>query len=337
MKEVLSSKQFEEVCRNFNLDRQMQKGVKENIFNEENLIANNGKIAKMFLWNSDQKNFNPHNLLGTWKYIYTLDENGYTINISYGELTNLVEKLNAKIYDIDKNIIFDDVKLETLVDGQKVLFGKAFTFDLKNKKFNIRINGTLFERIKQLKFIEEIFDNGMFLINDVEFKILPNKKEEIKFKQLLNKYTKIKDFLLKHNILKDVCLDNWEDKDFNKLEFWMNAIENNKPVELGSNISLVGSISIKDIRLSIFAKINSDKKFDIASLWNNDIVNKYHFKYQSNQEEIETNNFYLVLNSESYQSDDINAEEMKNSFGAKKLDTETLKAFKQYPISIYMN
>ncbi len=129
MKEVLSSKQFEEVCRNFNLDRQMQKGVKENIFNEENLIANNGKIAKMFLWNSDPKNFNPHNLLGTWKYIYTLDENGYTINISYGELTNLVEKLNAKIYDIDKNIIFDDVKLETLVDGQKVLFGKAFTFD----------------------------------------------------------------------------------------------------------------------------------------------------------------------------------------------------------------
>ena len=70
--------------------------------------------------------------------------------------------------------------------------------------------------------------------------------------------------MLKHNILKDVCLDNWEDKDFNKLEFWMNAIENNKPVELGSNISLVGSISIKDIRLSIFAKINSDKKFDIA-------------------------------------------------------------------------
>ncbi len=181
----------------------------------------------------------------------------------------------------------------------------------------------------------------MFLINDVEFKILPNKKEEIKFKQLLNKYTKIKDFLLKHNILKDVCLDNWEDKDFNKLEFWMNAIENNKPVELGSNISLVGSISIKDIRLSIFAKINSDKKFDIASLWNNDIVNKYHFKYQSNQEEIETNNFYLVLNSESYQSDDINAEEMKNSFGAKKLtdgeytlmNLQALEVIKAYDIT----
>ena len=65
---------------------------------------------------------------------------------------------------------------------------------------------------------------------------------------------------------------------------------------------------------SVFARINKDKKFEIESLWNNNIYNKYHFKYDSNMEEIKTDNFYLVLNSEAYQSDDINIEEMKKTF-----------------------
>lgn len=76
----------------------------------------------------------------------------------------------------------------------------------------------------------------------------------------------------------------------------------------------MGAVGIKNIKLSIFARINKDKKFEIESLWNNNISKKYYFKYSSNLEEIETNNFYLVLNSEAYQSDDINILEMQKSF-----------------------
>lgn len=320
MKEIISPNHFEEICRNFNLDRQMQKGVNAKIFKEGNLIANDAKVAKMYLWNKEPKNFKPQNLLGTWKYIYTLDENGYTINISYGELTNIVENLNTKIYDANKKIIFDNVKLETLVDGQKILFGKAFTIDLKKKIFNIKINGTLFERIKQLEFTRELFKNSFFLINNVEFKILPpSEKEKIKFKELLNKYIAIREFLIRHNVSKDICLDDWTNEDFNKLIFWINAIDDNKLVNLESDTSLIGSISIKDIKLSIFAKINKNKKFEVQSLWNNNLSNKYNFKYQSDEEEIETNNLYLALNSESYQSDDVNIDEMKETFKNKNM------------------
>ena len=75
------------------------------------------------MWEKDFKNFNPQSLVGTWKYIYTLDKNGYATNISYAELTNLVENLNVKIYDKDKEIVYDDIKLETFINGQKILFG----------------------------------------------------------------------------------------------------------------------------------------------------------------------------------------------------------------------
>lgn len=314
MKEIISSSNFENICRNFNIDRNMQKGIKENIFNESNLLSSDCKTAKFYLWDNDPKNFNPQKLVGTWKYIYTLDENGYAINISYGELTNLVENLDVKIFDKDKEYIYDDVKLETLVDCQKVIFGKAFSFNLTKKNFNIKICGTLSERIKQLKFISKMFKNELFLINEIEFKIDSNKEEEKKFNNLLSKYIVIDDFFRKHNISKDINLDNWEDKDFNKLSFWIAALEEKKAITLNSSANLVGSIDIKDIRLSIFARRNEDKKFEIESLWNNNISKKYYFKYSSNLEKIETNNFYLVLNSEAYQSDDINILEMQKSF-----------------------
>lgn len=314
MKEVESPSHLENICRNFNIDRNMQKGIKENIFNEDNLLLSNGKISKFYLWDKDPENFNPQNLVGTWKYVYTLDENGYAINISYGELTNLVEKLNAKIFDKDKEYVYDDVKLETTVDCQKVLFGKAFSLNITNKNFNIKICGTLSERIKQLKFVSKLFKNGFFLINEIEFKIILDKKEEEKINILLNEYIKLDNFFQKHNISKDVNFDNWKVQDFNRLYFWISAIENKKEINLNSSINLVGSIKIKDIRLSVFARINKNKKFEIESLWNNNISKKYYFKYNSDKEEIETNNFYLVLNSEAYQADDINILEMKKSF-----------------------
>lgn len=314
MKEITSSSNFENICRNFNVDRNIQKGIKENIFNEDNLLSQDGKVAKFYLWDKDSTNFNPQKIVGTWKYIYTFDKNGYAINISYAELTNLIESLNATIFDKDKEYVYDDVKLETLVDCQKVLFVKAFSLNLTKKNFNIKICGTLSERIKQLKFISKMFKNGLFLINEVEFKINSNKEEEKKFNNLLNKYIGLDNFFRKHNISKDINLDNWEDKDFNKLSFWIAAIEDKKTIALNSNISLVGAVGIKNIKLSIFARINKDKKFEIESLWNNNISKKYYFKYSSNLEEIETNNFYLVLNSEAYQSDDINILEMQKSF-----------------------
>ena len=133
-KEIKNSEQFEIICRNFKLDKEMQKGIKANMFDEHNLTSSEGKVTKFYSWNKNSGDFNPQNLVGSWKYIYTLDENGYAINVSYGMLYNLVESLNVKIYSKNKEIIFDDVKLETSTEGKKILFGKAFTMDFINKK-----------------------------------------------------------------------------------------------------------------------------------------------------------------------------------------------------------
>lgn len=322
MKEIKNSEQFESICRNFKLDREVQKGIKANIFEENNLSSYDGKITKFYTWNKDSKHFNPQSLVGSWKYIYTLDKNGYAINISYGMLCNLVETLNVRIYNKNKELIFDDVKLETTVDGKKLYFGKAFTLDFIKNKFNIKICGDLGERIKQLKFVNTMFLDKGFLINDMNFNINIDKSEQSKFQNLLKKYELLQKFFKKHNINKKIDFDTWEDKDFNELEKWINAIENNKPISLNSKTSILGSIKIKDITLSIFATKRRDSKFDIFSIWNNNTHEKFYFKYGDDKDAIETTIFFLVLNSQAYQSDDVNFEEMKNCLVNKKLSDE---------------
>lgn len=345
MKEIKGSEHFENICRNFKLDKEIQKGIKSNIFDEDNLYSTDGKISKFYIWDKDSQNFNPQSLVGSWKYIYTLDKNGYTVNVSYGILSNLIESLNVKIYNKNKELVFDDVKLETTVDGKKIFFGKAFTIDFANKKFNIKISGTLNDRIKQLEFIDKAFINSGFLINDFEFNIKPNRTEQNRFEEILKKYKKLKNFFIKHNVNKEINFDNWEDKDFNKLEKWMNAIENGTLIKLNSNISMIGSIDIKDIKLSIFATKEKNGEFKINSIWNNNMESKYYFQYGESKDSLKTQIIYLALNSQAYESDDINFKEMKSCFGNKilsedeyiLLNFQLLEVLKAYDITKITN
>ena len=119
MKEIKDAEHFENICRNFKLDKEIQKGIKENIFNEDNLYSKDGKISKFYTWEKDTQNFNPQTLVGTWKYIYTLDKNGYTVNVSYGILSNLIESLNVKIYNKNKEKIL-------LCTTTSIMFGTIY-------------------------------------------------------------------------------------------------------------------------------------------------------------------------------------------------------------------
>ena len=314
MKEIKDASHLESICRNFQIDKEIQKKMNQNIFDQENLTVENGKVTRFSLWDKDMKSFNPQKLVGMSKFIYTFDEYEYPIGASFGKIYNIVENLDAIISDTEKEIIYKNIKLETKLNEQIIYFGNSFNFNLTKHTFNIRIRGSLLERIEDLHFINKAFINKGFLINEKEFVVDFPKKEFSKFKTLLFHYEKLKQILLKHNVNKDLNFDEWQDKDFNKLNIWLTATEDKVPLNLKSEISLIGSIEIKDLRLSIMAHKNEKGSFHIESLWNNTDYKKYSFKYQNNEKEIKTNNLYLILNSEAYLSDDINFDEMREIF-----------------------
>lgn len=194
MKEIKSPEHFESVCRNFKLDKEMQKGVNENVFNQDNLASNNGKIIKFYEWTKGSEKFNPHSLVGKYKYLYTIDDNGHTTNIDYAMLSEIIEKVNVIVTDKNKEILYDNVSRETTIDGDKILFGKAFTMDFITNKFNFKICGTLLERINQLKFIINTIIYKGFFIEDIGFSIDIPIIEKKQYEILLDKYSKISSF-----------------------------------------------------------------------------------------------------------------------------------------------
>ena len=173
-----------------------------------------------------------------------------------------------------------------------------------------------------------------------------DKSEKNKFRKLLYKYNMLFKFLKKHNINKEINFDDWEDKDFNKLKYWIDAIEEGVLIDLNSKISLLGAVNIKDVKLSMFARKREDGKFEAISLWNSNIKERFYFKYGNCKDGyIETNNIYLILNSEAYQSDDINIDEMQESFYNKDLskgeltlmNLQLLEVLTAYDITKNMN
>lgn len=325
MKEIKDASHLESICRNFQIDKETQKKMNQNMFEQDNLTVENGKVARFSIWDKDIKNFSSQKLIGMDKFVYIFDEHEYPISTNFGKIYNIVEYLNDVISDMDKELTYKNIKLQTKLNEQIIYFGNSFNFNLMKQTFNIKIRGSLLKRIKDLRFINKIFINKGFLINGEKFVVELSPKEFFKFQTLLSQYEELKQILLKHNVNKDLNFDEWQDKDFNKLNIWLTAIEDKVPLKLKSDISLIGSIAIKDLRLSIFAHKNENGDFYIESLWNNIDYKKNFFKYESNEKEIKTNNLYLILNSEAYLSDDINFDEMRKIFADYSLSDDEYK------------
>lgn len=149
-------------------------------------------------------------------------------------------------------------------------------------------------------------------------------------------YLKIANFCKKHNINKDINIDEWTNKDIKQLLIWIDAIDNNKKINIKEwNMSMLGSIQIKDIRFSIFADKLEDDSFQIYSIWNNEDKNHYQFRYgEDNEEAIYTQKFFSILNKDAYMSDDIDINEMEKFYEENPLEEneETLINFQALEI-----
>lgn len=311
LKEVNNSKDLEKMCRTFKINQDIQKGKLELINN--NFKMDPSYIAKFLLW--DSKDFKLENLLGSTQYFYTYDSNQKLVNISSQEINTLMRKMNYKITNKDGRIIFDDITLTTTNEEKRISFGKSFVLNPEKAQFNIKIQGTFYERIKALDFIKSIYSNGGFYIDGNLLSLNINDNFEDNFGRMYYEYKCIEKFLSKHNVKKDLNFDLWTKDDFKKLSVIISSIENRRAISFnGSLDSMLGIYKIKDLSLSILAVKREDGLFDTYSIWNSD--NQYNnFKITiPGNNDILCDNKFMVLNKESYLSDDINYDEMKSSF-----------------------
>ena len=319
MKEVVSSKDLETICRNFQINKDVQKKMTLEMFNQSNLYFNNEMTVGFSIW--DNSLISPADLVGTEQYVYVFDEMKSPKGIDKVIIKDYVKKIeNVVIKDYENQIIYDELNMSISVKSEKITFGKAFAFDLQKNTFNARINGTFKERLKQLKFLNKAFEHcGFFINNDFyEFK----EKIPSELLELIKKYLKLENFFEDYHIKKDFNFDNWTDSDFKKLDIWIDAIKNGKITNLNIVGNLMGSLPINDFKLSILVLKMKNGELIVESIWNSKKIDKYAFKYSNGEYEIKTNNLYLILNKEAYLADDFNINNMLGFFDKYDLKKE---------------
>ena len=320
LKEITDTFHLERICRNFAIDKDTQKKLAKEIFNKDAISIEGKKLGTFSTWSRGK--FNPLTILGEEKFIYLRDENQNIIDVEYAEITKVVHGIDISIKSKSGKVFYDTIQCSVDIDGTEIItFGKAFSLARQQKKISISLSGTLNERIKQLEFWDDLIDNNGFFIGEGLVTIKPQKEEKVRYSKLYEAYLKIYGFCKKHNINKDINIDEWDIEDINRLLIWIDAIDNNQKIKIKEwDISTFGSIQIKDIRFSIFADKLKDDSFEVYSLWNDSRKNHFQFRYDEGENAICTKNFFSILNKDAYLADDIDIEEMKMSYNEKGLE-----------------
>lgn len=314
VKEVIDYRHLEKILRNFAINKKEQKRISENVFQQgEVSITKDGNEFKVYDWRHKEENIKA--FLGEEKYLYKYDELNNITSITCVEICAVTESLKINITNKNGDVFWSTINHTVTKETNKIFFGNAFELDYENKKFNLKVQGKLSERIKQLSFLKCLFEEKGFCINDGFIPLIITDENIKQYDVLYKIYNKINSFLIKHKITKDLDLDKWNDKDINDVITWISAIDDNKPIKIkGFEISSIGSIQIKDLRFSIFADKRADGGFNVYSIWNSSFENKYIFTYKDGDKKISTKNWFSILNKQAYASDDVDFDEMRKNF-----------------------
>lgn len=341
LKEVKNCDHLEKICKNFLIDKEIQKKLTKEVFNCNAISVSNNKIGTFSTWSNGE--YNPLTILGEEKFIYILDEQQKIIDVEYAEISEVSKGMKINIKTKNGKDFYYSAEHSIDMDGTiKISFGKAFCLNKNDNKFTINLYGSLKERIKQLEFLDESLKNGGFFIGNGFISLKPQEDERNKYIGLYESYLKIQKFCNNHNIDKDINIENWTEKDIKNLLIWIGAIDNNEKINIMEwDVSTIGSIQIKDIRFSIFADKLEDGSFRIYSIWNNSKMVPYQFRYDESENSIYTKNLYSIINKDAYMADDINIDEMKKAFDKIPLEKneetlinlQALEALKAYDIT----
>lgn len=307
-KSLKDAKMLHDICEDFNIQKNVQKRISNQGFENGNLEIENNNITQIKFLSSASLSID--DLIGTEHYLYTYNAQNIPVSVNYGFINEIGFDTTTIISDVDKIYFYTNCRFIKSRNDERIEFGNSFVINISKSSFSITLRGTLLERIKDLNFLESIIKNNGFLINDNIFTIDSTNFDVSDLSLLLEKYINIKKKLDEYKMNVDPNIDNWTDKDFYEFELWFNSLNKSIGINLKSDTCFIGSKKINDIRISVLGRKNEEGKFVVETLWNNGIYNKYNFKYSFDEKSIFSNNLFFNLNYDCYLADDINVTQM---------------------------
>lgn len=116
-----------------------------------------------------------------------------------------------------------------------IQIGKSLSFKVSEEMtegaINIKINGNLSERIRDLEFIVSLAEERHITLNGITMELNPiNKKQIDEFKELLRYWNDVKKMLEALGTKEELDCDNLTNKDYNNLHNYVNAVLYDKEI-----------------------------------------------------------------------------------------------------------
>ena len=187
----------------------------------------------------------------------------------------------------------------------------------KQCTINIRLKGTLKERIRDLKFLLALFEKKSVKLGPAEFPIdFPqeqlNNIKASEYPNMLENYIKLDNVLKKMSVKKDLDLDKCTDSDIWKINVLIAAIEDNEAIKgLDEDLPIIVNLNICNLHFVMLCQKNDDGSRNICDYFTT-IVPVVMMDSEKNPHP--TSQFAL-MKAESFNTvDNINYENIVNDF-----------------------
>ena len=215
----------------------------------------------------------PEKIIDRDVYMYAKDKDtqitipiASTINISsiVKQFAIPIKVNNKKYYE--KYFVIND-KVTTITKFGKLLsIVSQKTPATTGVKLNIKINGTLQERIKGIEFILDAHENKSFNVGELSLSFKLSEADEKTFKalnleELLSYYKDIDEVLEKLNVKKDLDLDSATENDYKKIDCLIKCILKNEFISnKPDNIPSQATMKISNISVTLICLINKENE-----------------------------------------------------------------------------
>ena len=221
---------------------------------------------------------------------------------------------------------YDKINIVSTADKRIHKIGKCMTmsFPLDNKPseekqctINIKLQGTLRERIRDLKFLIALFEKKSVKLGSAEFPIDFPKEQLDKIRaseypDVLEGYIKLDNVLKKMSVKKDLELDKCTDSDNWKINVLVAAIEDDEPVHgLDEDLPIIVNLNICNLHFVMLCHKNDDGS---RNVWDYFTTTVPVVMMDADKKPHPTSQFAL-MKAESFNTvDNINYESIVNDF-----------------------
>lgn len=184
--------------------------------------------------------------------------------------------------------------------------------DIDPVKLNVKISGTLTQRIQSLEFLIAMLENKRFNIGEYEFPAVFDEDELKKlnpseYTKMLSGYKRAQSVLDTLHVKKDLDLDKFTPEDFWKLNSLIEAIESGKPIhKVKGNLPIIVNLNIPGVHLALICKKNKDGSYNIWDYFNKQlpvkVVNDEGKEYPTSQYSIMTEADFLSVDNLNLQA-----------------------------------